>query len=238
MDTLKCLGHLIGKAIVDERTVDFPLSCLFWKMVLQGVRALSLYDLFEFDKHYGQFMFDLKTGTAYSALEIKGMHFSFCFYEDAGLPLSEKGLKRRLTKENSREYIGAVIELLRGEAFSKAVDAFRRGLGEVLDIGRLQIFGEEEVEMLYAGCEHDQHWTVLHLKEALVASHGFTSDSETFLFLMEYMAALDTQMRKEFLKFVTGSPRLPRGGFKGLDPPLTVVEKKSCLEGELPSVMT
>ena len=47
-----------------------------------------------------------------------------------------------------------------------------------------------------------------------------------------------------FLKFVTGTSRLPTGGFKHLDPKMIVVLKKDCIKGGdsnsgfLPSVMT
>jgi E3 ubiquitin-protein ligase TRIP12 len=46
--------------------------------------------------------------------------------------------------------------------------------------------------------------------------------------------------RKEFLKFMTGSPRLPLGGFKSLDPKMTVVLRTSGKSPDyyLPSVMT
>ena len=40
------------------------------------------------------------------------------------------------------------------------------------------------------------------------------------------MTELNRDERKKFLKFVTGSPRLPNGGFGALDPKLTVVLKK------------
>ena len=47
--------------------------------------------------------------------------------------------------------------------------------------------------------------------------------------------------RRRFVKFLTGSNRLPTGGFSALDPPLTVV-KATREEGHpdsfLPSVMT
>lgn len=54
---------------------------------------------------------------------------------------------------------------------------------------------------------------------------------------------LDHEKRRKFLKFVTGSPRLPNGGFSALDPKLTVVLKKPINPKEspddiLPSVMT
>ncbi|ORY53559.1 hypothetical protein BCR33DRAFT_710961 [Rhizoclosmatium globosum] len=48
--------------------------------------------------------------------------------------------------------------------------------------------------------------------------------------------------RREFLLFVTGSPKLPIGGFKALTPPLTVVRKSADFgtkaDSYLPSVMT
>ena len=40
------------------------------------------------------------------------------------------------------------------------------------------------------------------------------------------MTELTRDQRKMFLKFVTGSPRIPNGGFGSLDPKLTVVLKK------------
>jgi E3 ubiquitin-protein ligase TRIP12 len=57
------------------------------------------------------------------------------------------------------------------------------------------------------------------------------------------MSELDREERRKFLKFVTGSPRLPNGGFAALDPKLTLVLKKPLTLKEnpdniLPSVMT
>ena len=58
------------------------------------------------------------------------------------------------------------------------------------------------------------------------------------------MTQLNKLERKMFLKFVTGTSRLPTGGFKHLDPKMIVVLKKDCIKGAdlnsgfLPSVMT
>lgn len=40
------------------------------------------------------------------------------------------------------------------------------------------------------------------------------------------MASLDSAQRRQFLRFVTGTPRLPIGGFAALRPRLTVVKKE------------
>jgi E3 ubiquitin-protein ligase TRIP12 len=56
------------------------------------------------------------------------------------------------------------------------------------------------------------------------------------------LSEFNDKERRNFLQFVTGSPRLPFGGFKGLNPPLTVVRKTPDSNKKpndyLPSVMT
>ncbi len=63
-----------------------------------------------------------------------------------------------------------------------------------------------------------------------------------FLNFLKMMKELEQDERRLFLRFVTGCPRLPLGGFGGLDPKLTVVLKKANngqkVDDILPSVMT
>jgi E3 ubiquitin-protein ligase TRIP12 len=76
--------------------------------------------------------------------------------------------------------------------------------------------------------------------ESIKADHGYTSSSDPVVHLVKFMTQLSVDERKQFLQFVTGSPRLSFGGFKALHPPLTVVCKtvESNPDGYLPSVMT
>jgi E3 ubiquitin-protein ligase TRIP12 len=64
------------------------------------------------------------------------------------------------------------------------------------------------------------------------------------------MCSFDQNEQRQFLQFITGSPRLPIGGLRSLTPLLTIVRKSSETTGEnvaanntnvdiyLPSVMT
>ena len=53
------------------------------------------------------------------------------------------------------------------------------------------------------------------------------------------MVTLDADERRKLLQFVTGSPKLPVGGFRALSPPLTVVRKSGAeVDMDLPSAMT
>ena len=81
------------------------------------------------------------------------------------------------------------------------------------------------------------------LLDAVVPAHGYHDSSDAFKYLLEVMLSLESAEKRQFLQFVTGSPRLPLGGFKGLSPPLTVVRKDPAIRDAnlneyLPSVMT
>jgi E3 ubiquitin-protein ligase TRIP12 len=50
------------------------------------------------------------------------------------------------------------------------------------------------------------------LMDSLKADHGFNMDSKTVRNLLQAMSEFSTTERREFLQFVTGSPKLPIGG--------------------------
>lgn len=98
------------------------------------------------------------------------------------------------------------------------------------------------------------------MSEALKADHGFNVESRAIRDLVETMSEYSPLMRRAYLQFITGSPKLPIGGesysycmqqvylmdelegFRGLNPPLTVVRKPHeaplTADDYLPSVMT
>jgi len=80
------------------------------------------------------------------------------------------------------------------------------------------------------------------LTECIRADHGFTSDSNTIRYLVNVLSGFNASEQRQFLQFVTGSPRLPVGGLRNLTPQLTVVRKASepplTSDDYLPSAMT
>lgn len=65
-----------------------------------------------------------------------------------------------------------------------------------------------------------------YLIENIIPAHGYHSKSHEFLDFLKFITNLEGEERRKFLKFITGSTRLPHGGFSALDPKLTVVHKK------------
>jgi E3 ubiquitin-protein ligase TRIP12 len=99
--------------------------------------------------------------------------------------------------------------------------------------------------------------------DSIKADHGFNMDSKSVKNLLQTMSELSPTQKRDFLQFVTGSPKLPIGGmsdytfcfshftkcnltllpgFKSLTPMFTVVCKPSeppySSDDYLPSVMT
>jgi len=156
------------------------------------------------------------------------------------LELRPGGKDIPVTSSNVREYIQEVIAATIGSGAELQAKAFRDGFSKVFPVSDLQAFSADELAVLFGNAEED--WSIETLSEALKADHGFNVESPTIRDLMTVMTEYDSASRRNFLQFITGSPRLPIGGFRGLTPPLTVVRKPHevpfTADDYLPSVMT
>lgn len=106
------------------------------------------------------------------------------------------------------------------------------------------MFYPEELENVFCGSGtlNFHRWDIRMLQENCRTDHGFTQDSVAIQYFYDILSTYERDEQRMFLQFVTGSPRLPTGGFKALSPPLTIVRK--TMDGNndpdeyLPSVMT
>lgn len=108
-------------------------------------------------------------------------------------------------------------------------------------MSNLKIFYPNELEQLFCGSSHTK-WDQKLLTDCCHPDHGYTFDSKAIKFLFEILSSYNAEAQRKFLQFTTGSPRLPIGGLKSLNPPLTIVKKTfeigENLDDYLPSVMT
>ena len=127
------------------------------------------------------------------------------------------------------------------------MQAFKKGFSMILPMESLRPFdSKNEIEVLICGeskgCDGD--WKdPSRLEEEIVTAHGYNHKSRAFRDFIRYLTELEPRERPCFLKFITGSPRLPVGGFGALNPKMTIVLKKPTTVGQkadniLPSVMT
>ncbi|XP_040535292.1 E3 ubiquitin-protein ligase TRIP12 isoform X10 [Gallus gallus] len=259
------LGKLMAKAIMDFRLVDLPLGLPFYKWMLRQETSLTSHDLFSIDPVVAKSIYHLedivrqkkrleqdKTQTKESlqyALETLTMNG--CSVEDLGLDftlpgfpnieLKKGGKDTPVTIHNLEEYLRLVIFWALNEGVARQFDSFRDGFESVFPLSHLQYFYPEELEQLLCGSKTDT-WDAKTLMECCRPDHGYTHDSRAVKYLFEILSSFDSEQQRLFLQFVTGSPRLPVGGFRSLNPPLTIVRKTfestENPDDFLPSVMT
>jgi len=230
IEKFRLLGRMMAKALQDSRLVDLPLSPCFYRAALG--RALDLHDITSFDPQLGASLVKLRNGlrnrTTAGKVLIDGvcvedlcLQFTVPGQEEAELKPGGRDIS--VTADNVEEYLTAVVDALLGRGISTQIEAFRSGFNEVFPLHHLSCFYEHELEILL--CGSDDPWDVDLLLKSIKFDHGYSSDSAPIRHFVEALCDLDAAARRSFLRFVTGSPRLPPGGLSALQPQLTVVRK-------------
>ncbi|KAK4687050.1 E3 ubiquitin-protein ligase TRIP12, partial [Tremellales sp. Uapishka_1] len=259
----KTLGLFIGRALLDSRIIDVNLNKVFLKLILgkpvrKNIATLKMVDLplARSLERLQNYFYTRKEIEALKSLPPSSRRNKLATLTVGGAKLQDLSLDFTLPgydielkpggagidvdDSNLEEYIERVLDLTLGSGVSQQAKAFQEGFSMIFPIQDLQIFSPEELGLLFGNADED--WSQETLEQALKADHGYNSESRAVRNLIETMSSYDKDTRREFLQFVTGAPKLPIGGFRGLSPPFTVVRKPHepplRADDYLPSVMT
>ncbi|XP_055377638.1 E3 ubiquitin-protein ligase TRIP12 isoform X4 [Condylostylus longicornis] len=264
----KFLGKFMAKAVMDSRMLDLPFSIPFYRWLLLEELSLGLAELALVAPEVQQTLVRLQdivrqrdallSDNTLDAMEktdkIESLDLDGCPIADLGLDfvlpghanieLRRGGRDMPVTIHNLHQYISLVTHWFLLEGVQRQFEALREGFDTVFPSQRLRMFYPEELENVFCGTGTQQYqkWDIRMLQECCRTDHGFTQDSIAIKYLYEILSNYNRDEQRAFLQFVTGSPRLPTGGFKSLTPPLTIVRKTLDLNQNpndyLPSVMT
>jgi len=265
------IGRFIAKAVLDNRMIDLPFSLSFYQWLLHEETTLATFDLRNIDptiattvtqlegivRKKRRLEEDSKLTQNERQAQIKNLTMDGCPIEDlgldftlpgyAGIELRKGGKDMAVTIDNLQQYVRLVTHWLLVEGVSTQMEALREGFESVFPLASLKMFFPEELDLIFCGSaqssSYDAPWDVKSLAESCKPDHGYTPESRSIKMLYEVMASYTREEQRQFLQFVTGSPRLPVGGFKALSPHLTIVKKtfdSSDVNPDhyLPSVMT
>ncbi|KAJ5773120.1 hypothetical protein N7457_008016 [Penicillium paradoxum] len=265
LNLFKVLGKFVARSMLDSRIIDISFNPAFFriadtlssvapslgtvKLVDQDL-ANSLIMLKQFVSAKNAIEQDKSLSPAQKTEALQNITVQGARVDDLGLDftlpgypaieLIPDGTDIPLTIENVDVYIERVIDMTLGSGVRRQVDAFRAGFSQVFPFSSLRAFTPSELVMLFGQAKED--WSIETLMDSIKADHGFNMDSRSVRNLLQTMSELDNQQRRDFLQFVTGSPKLPIGGFKSLTPIFTVVCRPSehpyTPDDYLPSVMT
>jgi len=242
MKKFEFIGRLLAQALLDSRMLDLPLAPAFFKWLLGEEDTLGMDDMEMLEPAFYNSLRSMATTTPtdFEQLEV---YFTYPL-GDSPFELMKGGRNVPISAENFQQFARLVAHWRLVEGVRTEMEAVRRGFESVINTDALKIFFPVEMEQLFCGCSEsstdDKHWAKGVLQQAIRPDHGFTHDSVQIGWLVDMLNGFTPDKRRKFLQFVTGSPRLPVGGFRALNPPLTVVRKTASYssENELPSAMT
>ncbi|KAJ5173289.1 hypothetical protein N7492_005882 [Penicillium capsulatum] len=265
LNIFKILGKFVARSMLDSRIIDISFNPAFFRIAdtLSSV-APSLGTVKAVDEDLAKSLVLLKRfATAKNSIEtdkslskqdksralqnvvvdgvrVEDLSLDFTLPGYPDVDLIPDGSNTSLTIHNVDQYVERVIDMTLGNGVRRQVEAFRAGFSQVFPYNALRAFTPSELVMLFGRAEED--WSIETLMDSMKADHGFNMDSKSVRNLLQTMSELDSQQRRDFLQFVTGSPKLPIGGFKSLTPIFTVVCRPSeppyTPDDYLPSVMT
>jgi hypothetical protein len=270
----KFMGKLMAKALCDFRVLDLQLSHSFYKYLISP-SSLSEHDLKYVDadlyrsveslrdliRKRRQLLLQgsqtkkkmpekLKAKLDKLDKEVSDLELDFTLPGYAHIELKKGGKDILVDMSNLDEYLSLIVEWTLYKGVKCQMEAFKEGFDSLLPLESLKQFYPEELERLFCGSGFSA-WDQKMLIECTRCDHGFTHDSKAVQYLFEIMCSFSQDEQRLFLQFVTGSPRLPIGGLKSLQPQLTIVRKtvdsgdnlsnaghNNIQDNYLPSVMT
>ncbi|ORX37302.1 hypothetical protein BD324DRAFT_642187 [Kockovaella imperatae] len=259
----KVLGLFVGRALFDSRIIDVNLNPVFLRLILgrevkKTIKTLKLVDAplalsLERLQSYlsarkeiealklppGARRNKLATLTVGGArLADLSLDFTMPGYSD--IELKPGGAHIDVDDHNLEEYLERVLDVILGSGVQRQAQAFAQGFSSIFSIADMKIFSPDELMLLFGNMEED--WSKETITHAIKADHGYNLDSRSVHNLIEAMSEFSKEERRQFLQFITGAPKLPIGGFHGLQPQFTVVRKPHehpfRADDYLPSVMT
>ncbi|KAJ9627120.1 Ubiquitin fusion degradation protein 4 [Taxawa tesnikishii (nom. ined.)] len=261
----RMLGKFVARSMLDSRIIDISFNPTFFRIgdsdatvtpSLGAVAAVdkdlanSLKDLVQAAKAKSEIDSDPRLTPeqkvqAVDQIDIRGASVSdlgldFTLPGYSSIELQPNGSHMDVTIDNVGLYVEKVIDFTLGSGVQRQVEAFKTGFSQVFPYSALRAFTPDELVMLFGRADED--WSLETLMDSIKADHGYNLDSPSVRNLLQTMSQLDAAQRRDFLQFVSGSPKLPIGGFKALTPMFTVVCKPAeppyTSDDYLPSVMT
>ncbi|CAI5755694.1 unnamed protein product [Candida verbasci] len=228
------LGKFIARALLDSRLIDFNFNPIFLELI-QMINLGTSHKLIikKIANLENLALVDIKLANSFEKL---------IEYRNQGKSIDELGLsyiipgcesyslgKNKVTNDNLDEYIQKVIEVSLFHGILPQCKAFIDGFSKVFPFGNLSIFSPSELSILFGSLEEDFSYNVI--SNCIVADHGYSKESQVIKYLIEVLSEFKKEEVREFMMFLTGSPRKPMGNFK-----ITIVKKDNV--NSLPSAMT
>lgn len=206
----KFIGRVIGKAIYDGRLLDAYFTRSFYKHILG--RAVDYKDLEAVDPEYYNSIEWMLHNDITDVLELTFTIEEDVFGETHVIELKPNGGSIAVTEENKHEYVRLVTEQRLTNSIRSQIDAFLAGFHEVIPHSLIQLFSEQELELLISGLpdiDVDEWKNHTDLQ-------GYKSSDPMIQWWWRAVRSFDQTEKAKLLQFITGTSKVPLEGFAHL----------------------
>ncbi|XP_077208095.1 NEDD4-like E3 ubiquitin-protein ligase WWP1 isoform X1 [Paroedura picta] len=205
------IGRFIAMALFHGKFIDTGFSLPFYKRMLN--KKLTIKDLESIDTEFYNSLIWIRDNN----IEECNLEMYFCVDMEllgkvTSHELKSGGSNLLVTEENKEEYIGLMAEWRFSRGVREQTKAFLDGFNEVVPLQWLQYFDEKELEVMLCGM---QEVDLADWQRNTVYRH-YTRNSKQIMWFWQFIKEADNEVRMRLLQFVTGTCRLPLGGFAEL----------------------
>ncbi|KAK9882482.1 hypothetical protein WA026_021823 [Henosepilachna vigintioctopunctata] len=207
----KFIGRFIAMALYHGRFIYSGFTMPFYKRMLG--KKLVMKDIESIDpEFYNSLVWIKENDIEDCGLEL----YHSVDFEVLGQvihhELIKNGDKEKVTEENKENYLMLMTEWRMTRGIEQQTQAFLDGFNEVVPIEWLKYFDERELELLLCGM---QEIDVEDWQRHTIYRH-YTRNSKPIQWFWQFVKQSDNEKRARLLQFVTGTCRVPVGGFAEL----------------------
>ncbi|XP_070306147.1 E3 ubiquitin-protein ligase HACE1 isoform X4 [Odocoileus virginianus] len=205
-------GQILGLALNHRQLVNIYFTRSFYKHIL-GI-PVNYQDVASIDPEYAKnLQWILDNDISDLGLELTFSVETDVFGAMEEVPLKPGGGSILVTQNNKAEYVQLVTELRMTRAIQPQINAFLQGFHMFIPPSLIQLFDEYELELLLSGMpEIDvSDW----IKNTEYTS-GYEREDPVIQWFWEVVEGITPEERVLLLQFVTGSSRVPHGGFANI----------------------
>jgi len=208
LDYFKFVGHVVGKALLDDQVIDAHFTRSFYKHLLG--QPLTYKDIEGVDPEFFKNLTWMLDNSIDGVFDLTFSEENDFFGQKSVIELCPNGANIKVTDENKRDYVDAIARHRMISAIQPQIHAFLEGFWNVLPRVSLQMFSDHELELMISGLPDVD---VLDLRANCEYHGGYSATSQVVLWFWEILIAMDREQRALLLQFVTGTSKVPVGGF-------------------------
>uniref|UniRef100_A0A8C9T885 E3 ubiquitin-protein ligase n=1 Tax=Scleropages formosus TaxID=113540 RepID=A0A8C9T885_SCLFO len=205
------IGRFIAMALYHGKFIDTGFTLPFYKRMLN--KKPTLKDLESIDpEFYNSIMWVKENNLEECGVELYFAQDMEILGKVSTHQLKDNGENELVTEDNKEEYISLLTDWRFTRGVEEQTKAFLDGFNEVVPLEWLRYFDEKELELMLCGM---QEVDLSDWQKNTIYRH-YTKNSKQIHWFWQVVKEMDNEKRIRLLQFVTGTCRLPVGGFAEL----------------------